>query len=82
SVRQLLDSTGQIATRYTYDPFGVPLAGNGVPNPWQFTGEAWDGQVELVYLRARYCGAAFGLGAFDDPDLLIGRCTGRGCRTP
>ncbi len=38
----LLDSTGQIATRYAYDPFGVPLAGNGVPNPWQFTGEAWD----------------------------------------
>jgi uncharacterized protein RhaS with RHS repeats len=42
SVRQLLDSSGQIATRYAYDPFGVPLAGDGVPNPWQFTGEAWD----------------------------------------
>ena len=42
SVRQLLDSMGQIETRYAYDPFGVPLAGNGVPNPWQFTGEAWD----------------------------------------
>ncbi|NIN64369.1 MAG: hypothetical protein GTO63_06645 [Anaerolineae bacterium] len=54
SVRQLLDSTGQIATRYAYDPFGVPLAGNGVPNPWQFTGEAWDAGVELLYLRARY----------------------------
>jgi hypothetical protein len=40
-VRQLVDSTGQIATRYAYDPFGVPLAGDGVPNPWQFTGEAW-----------------------------------------
>ncbi|NIN68143.1 MAG: hypothetical protein GTO63_26235, partial [Anaerolineae bacterium] len=24
SVRQLVDGTGQIATRYTYDPFGVP----------------------------------------------------------
>jgi RHS repeat-associated protein len=54
SVRQLLDSTGQIATKYAYDPFGVPLVGNGVPNPWQFTGEAWDSEVELLYLRARY----------------------------
>jgi RHS repeat-associated protein len=54
SVRQLVDSTGQIATRYAYDPFGVPLAGDGVPNPWQFTGEAWDAGVELLYLRARY----------------------------
>ncbi|NIN68029.1 MAG: hypothetical protein GTO63_25655, partial [Anaerolineae bacterium] len=51
---QVLDSTGQIATRYAYDPFGVPLAGNGVSNPWQFTGEAWDAEVELLYLRARY----------------------------
>jgi hypothetical protein len=39
----LLDTTGQIATRYTYDPFGVPLTGGGaVPNPWHFTGEARD----------------------------------------
>jgi RHS repeat-associated protein len=54
SVRQLVDSAGQIETRYAYDPFGVPLEGNGVPNPWQFTGEAWDAEVELLYLRARY----------------------------
>ncbi len=54
SVRQVLDSAGQIATRYTYDPFGMPLPGDGVPNPWQFTGEAWDAEVELLYLRARY----------------------------
>ncbi len=54
SVRQLLDSGGQIESKYTYDPFGVPLAGDGVPNPWQFTGEAWDAEVELLYLRARY----------------------------
>ncbi|NIN68304.1 MAG: hypothetical protein GTO63_27070 [Anaerolineae bacterium] len=42
SVRQLVDTTGQIEARYAYDPFGVPLASNGVPNPCQFTGEAWD----------------------------------------
>jgi RHS repeat-associated protein/uncharacterized repeat protein (TIGR01451 family) len=54
SVRQLVDTTGQIEANYGYDPFGVPLAGDGVPNPWQFTGEAWDAEVELLYLRARY----------------------------
>jgi len=54
SVRQLVDSTGQIQANYAYDPFGVPLAGGEVPNPYQFTGEAWDAEVELLYLRARY----------------------------
>ena len=54
SVRQLLDNTGQIAETYAYDPFGVPLVGNGVANPWRFTGEAWDAEAELLHLRARY----------------------------
>ena len=54
SVRQLLDTAGQIETNYAYDPFGVPLVGGEVYNPYQFTGEAWDGEVELLYLRARY----------------------------
>jgi RHS repeat-associated protein/uncharacterized repeat protein (TIGR01451 family) len=67
SVRQLLDSTGQIATRYAYDPFGVPLAGNGVSNPWQFTGEAWDAGVELLYLRARYYQPGTGRFVTKDP---------------
>ena len=46
SVRQLLDNTGQIGESYAYDPFGVPLVGNGVANPFRFTGEAWDAEVE------------------------------------
>jgi RHS repeat-associated protein len=54
SVRQLLDTTGQIETNYAYDPFGVPLVGGEVYNPYQYTGEAWDAEVELLYLRARY----------------------------
>jgi RHS repeat-associated protein len=54
SVRQLVDTTGQIETNYAYDPFGVPLVGGDVYNPYQFTGEAWDAEVELLYLRARY----------------------------
>jgi RHS repeat-associated protein len=54
SVRQLLDSTGQVETNYAYDPFGVPVMGGDGSNPYQFTGEAWDAEVELLYLRARY----------------------------
>jgi RHS repeat-associated protein len=50
----LLDTTGQIETNYAYDPFGVPLEAGEVYNPYQYTGEAWDGGVGLLYLRARY----------------------------
>jgi RHS repeat-associated protein len=54
SVRQILDSTGQIETNYAYDPFGVPVVGGDVSNPYQYTGEAWDAEAGLLYLRARY----------------------------
>ena len=43
SVRQLVDTTGQIEANYAYDPFGVPVMGGEVYNPYQYTGEAWDG---------------------------------------
>ncbi|MGB3906144.1 MAG: RHS repeat-associated core domain-containing protein [Anaerolineae bacterium] len=67
SVRQLLDNTGQIAETYAYDPFGVPLASDTVPNPYRFTGEAWDPEVELLYLRARYYQPATGRFITKDP---------------
>jgi RHS repeat-associated protein len=54
SARQLVDSTGGIVTSNAYDPFGVPLTGGGVSNPYRYTGEAGDAEVELLYLRARY----------------------------
>jgi RHS repeat-associated protein len=54
SVRQLLDSTGEVEANYAYDPFGVPVVPGDASNPYRFTGEAWDEEVELLYLRARY----------------------------
>jgi RHS repeat-associated protein len=54
SVRQLLDNTGELEANYAYDPFGVPVVAGDATNPYQFTGEAWDAEVELLYLRARY----------------------------
>jgi len=67
SVRQLVDSTGQIETNYAYDPFGVPLVGDEVYNPYQFTGEAWDAEVELLNLRARYYQPEVGRFITSDP---------------
>jgi hypothetical protein len=42
SVRQLLDTTGEVQSNYAYDPFGVPVVAGDASNPYQFTGEAWD----------------------------------------
>jgi RHS repeat-associated protein len=70
SVRQLVDATGQIETNYAYDPFGVPLLGGDVYNPYQYTGEAWDAEVELLYLRARYYQPE--VGRFITKDLWAG----------
>ncbi len=67
SVRQLVDSTGDLATNDAYDPFGVPLAAGSVPNPYRYTGEAWDAEVELLYLRARYYQPATGRFITKDP---------------
>ncbi|HUW96178.1 MAG TPA: RHS repeat-associated core domain-containing protein [Anaerolineae bacterium] len=67
SVRQLVNTTGRIETNYAYDPFGVPLVGGDVYNPYQYTGEAWDGEVELLYLRARYYQPEVGRFVTKDP---------------
>ena len=67
SVRQLLDATGEVETSYAYDPFGVPVMGGEVPNPYQYTGEAWDAEVELLYLRARYYQPGVGRFITKDP---------------
>jgi uncharacterized protein RhaS with RHS repeats len=41
SMRQLLDSAGQIETNYAYDAFVVPLVGGDACNAYQFSGEGW-----------------------------------------
>ena len=50
----LTDSTGNIQTRYTYDPYGnTTTTGQGSTNPFQYTGRENDG-AGLYYYRARY----------------------------
>ncbi len=63
SVRQETDAAGAVlAVRRYYsprseaewdDPYGVPLVGDG-GQPYGYSGEWWDAETELVYLRARY----------------------------
>ncbi len=52
SIRQAVDSTGQVVVVNEYDPYGVPLQGGG--SPYGYTGEWWQGEVNLLYLRARW----------------------------
>ena len=50
----LTNSSGAIATSYTYDPFGnVTDSGSANANPYQFTGRENDG-TGLYFYRARY----------------------------
>jgi RHS repeat-associated protein len=54
STLALVDSSGNLATQYTYDPFGnTVVVGSASGNPFQYTGRENDNNV-LYYYRARY----------------------------
>ena len=54
STLALVDSTGNLATQYTYDPFGNTVSsGQASTNPFQYTGREND-STGLYYFRARY----------------------------
>lgn len=66
SVNALADSSGELDTTYTYDPFGAASsAGAESDNPFQFTGRENDG-TGLQYNRARYYSP--GTARFISPD--------------
>ena len=55
SVVQLTDATGAVIKNYDYDAFGNELVWNyGDANPFRYSGEYFDADTELYYLRARY----------------------------
>jgi RHS repeat-associated protein len=67
SIAALSDASGQIVTRYSYDPFGRWSAtGRQTPNPFAFTARFYDPESELYSYRARYYDP--GLGVFLSPD--------------
>jgi RHS repeat-associated protein len=57
SVRQTIDTSGNVKNRYTYKPFGelypAPDFEEMVDNPFRFTGQYYDSEIDEYYLRAR-----------------------------
>ena len=55
SVNAVTDSNGNVTDRYVYDAFGRLIGQQGnTDNEFRFTGEQFDENSELYYLRARY----------------------------
>ncbi len=55
SVRQLVDEAGEVRLNRSYEPYGEILTADGeAETDYAFTGENYDPQTGLVYLRARY----------------------------
>jgi RHS repeat-associated protein len=67
STRYVVDATGKVLSRYSYSVFGVPKLTEGQPETEaSYTGESWDPEANLLYLRARYYDPE--LGRFLSPD--------------
>jgi RHS repeat-associated protein len=55
SVRQLVGSDSRVDLAQSYDPFGIPFETSGSgESDFGYTGEWWDAEAALLYLRARY----------------------------
>ncbi len=68
SVRQLADAQGYVVQRYDYGPFGEMLAEEGKrTSSLRYTGEQYDGDTGLLYLRARWYDATTGRFTTRDP---------------
>ena len=52
SVRQAVDELGAVVAYNEYDPYGNPYF--LLPAPYAFTGEWWQENLDLLYLRARW----------------------------
>ncbi|SMG53018.1 intein C-terminal splicing region/intein N-terminal splicing region/RHS repeat-associated core domain-containing protein [Paenibacillus aquistagni] len=78
-VTELRDEQGNLLNEYTYDIWGNPLATQEtVHNPFRYSGELWDEDTELQYLRARWYDPSVGRfitedsykGELNDPQTL------------
>jgi hypothetical protein len=52
SVRQATDDAGAVVTYNEFDPYGNPVQNGG--EPYGYTGEWWEADISLLYLRARW----------------------------
>src|SRR6185437_3670325 len=68
SVRQLTNSAGAVTDTYEYDAFGNQIIHTGAtPNNYLYRGEAFDGDLGLYYLRARWMNPLTGRFMSRDP---------------
>ena len=71
SVRQWTDDGGSVTYAGGYTPFGVEMWQEGsAASAWGYTGEWWDGDAALLYLRARWY--VPGVGRFTQRDVWEG----------
>jgi RHS repeat-associated protein len=73
SVRLIIDTSGNVKNRYTYQPFGKLFASEteeNILNPFKFTGQWLDSEFGWYYLRARMYAPV--LGRFTSRDLIWG----------
>jgi RHS repeat-associated protein len=56
SVRFLTSTNGAVTDTFTYDAYGtlINITGSVTPNNYLYSGEQWDYDVGLYFLRARY----------------------------
>lgn len=67
STRAMVDGKGNAVATYEYTDFGFPTRTSGTEDaPYLYTGEAWDAETGLLYLRNRYYDPQ--LGRFISPD--------------
>lgn len=70
NVRFLTNSTGTLVTRYSYDPYGNIRKKEGTVNStFTFSGEQFDPETSLTFLRARYYDSSTGTFLSRDPVL-------------
>lgn len=73
SVLAVIDSTGVVANRYRYAPFGaLEDSLESIANPMRFAGREYDADTRLYYNRARYYDQELGRFISEDPIGLEG----------
>ena len=66
SIVQETNASGAVTLEREYGPWGDLLSGASTAGH-AFQGREWDSEIALYYFRARYCNAAAGAWASDDP---------------
>jgi RHS repeat-associated protein len=60
-VVQMVDTSGAVVNNYAYDVWGnITSQKEETPNPFKYTGEVYDEETGLYYLRARYYDPSIG----------------------